>query len=92
MSTDSDSFISMSTTSVSTPSVSAPHTLSSSLPLSSTLAQSSSSSDVAPLPSIHPMNTKSKVGIFKPKIPLSLLTTTVSTEPRNFHKAIKYDV
>lgn len=45
-----------------------------------------------PLQSVHPMTTKSKAGIFKPKNPISLLTTIVSTEPRNFHEAVKSDV
>lgn len=38
------------------------------------------------------MTTRSRVGIFKPKHPISLLTAAVPFEPRNFHEAVKFDV
>lgn len=80
------------------PSVSSSSTLPSSHTVSSSTSDSpatehcSSTSVSVPLPSVHPMTTRSKAGIFKSKHPISLLTTTVPSEPRNFHEAVKHDV
>lgn len=81
---------------VPSPSSSSSHSSSESVPsipvLVSSVPSSASTDFVPPAPtsvSTHHMLTRSKLGISKPKIPLSLTVAHVPIEPKSFSDAVK---